>query len=68
MATDPMDEAERAIRFWSGVACPNAAGRRALGDFPALIAELAALRGEMAFEEEPALFEAALRAEKEQEA
>ncbi len=66
MATDPMDEAQQAIRLWSGVACPNAAGRRALDDFPALIAELEALRGEMVFEDEPAHFETALREEKEQ--
>ncbi len=68
MPDDPMDQAQAAIRHWTGVECPNAAGRRALDDFPALIAEFAALRGSLAFEEEPAAFEAVLREEKEQDA
>lgn len=50
-----------AIQRWQGVAVPNAAARHALADFEALIADLEKLRGEMAFEEEPAGFEAALR-------
>jgi hypothetical protein len=50
-----------AIQRWQGVAVPNAAARHGLADFEALIADLAKLRGEMAFEEEPAGFEAALR-------
>lgn len=49
------------IRRWQGVCVPNAAARHALADFEALIAALEKLRGEMAFEEEPAGFEAALR-------
>ncbi|RAI59078.1 hypothetical protein DOO78_11130 [Roseicella frigidaeris] len=54
-----------AIRRWSGVSVPNAAARHGLADHIALIAELEALRGSMAFEEEPSNFEAALRACKE---
>jgi hypothetical protein len=50
-----------AIRRWTGVAVPNAAARQGLADHAALIAELAALRGTMAFEDEPSGFEAALR-------
>jgi hypothetical protein len=65
MPKEPMDEVPEAIRLWSGVDCPNAAGRRALEDFPALIRELEALRGTLVFEDEPASFEAALREEKE---
>ena len=50
-----------AIRRWSGVTPPNEAALRGLGDLPGLIAELDALRGTMAFEEEPSGFELALR-------
>ncbi|MDO9707218.1 hypothetical protein [Paracraurococcus lichenis] len=50
-----------AIRRWSGVDLPNAAARHGLADFTALLAELEALRGSMAFEDEPSSFEAALR-------
>jgi hypothetical protein len=65
MPNEPMPQAEEAIRLWSGVECPNAAARRGLEDLPALIAEFAALRGTMVFEDEPSSFDAALRAEKE---
>ena len=65
MATDPLPQAMEAMRLWTGVACPNAAGRRALEDFPALIREFEALRGTLVFEDEPSSFEAALRAERE---
>lgn len=50
-----------AIRRWQGVTVPNAAARHGLAEMEALIASLAALRGSMAFEEEPSGFEAALR-------
>jgi hypothetical protein len=50
-----------AIARWSGVALPNEAARIGLADNAALIAELEAVRGGMAFEEEPSDFEAALR-------
>ncbi|WP_149540150.1 hypothetical protein [Siccirubricoccus phaeus] len=58
----PMMEA---IRRWSGVSVPNAAARQGLVDFEGLMAELAALRGSMVFEDEPSSFEAALRECKE---
>ena len=57
-----------AIRRWQGVAVPNAAARIGLADFEALIEALEALRGEMAFEEEPSGFEAALQACKDNQA
>ncbi len=54
-----------AIGRWSGVACPNDAARHGLADFAALITELEALRGSMAFEDEPSGFDAALQDLKE---
>lgn len=68
MPNDPTPEMIAAIRLWTGVACPNPAGQRALEDFPALIAEFEALRGTLVFEDEPSSFEAALRAEQEKQA
>jgi hypothetical protein len=56
------------ISLWSGVACPNEAARLGLADHIGLLKELEALRGTMAFEDEPSSFEAALRAEQEKEA
>jgi len=49
------------IQRWSGVQQPNAAARHGLADHAALIAELAALRGTLVFEDEPSGFELALR-------
>lgn len=57
-----------AIRNWQGISVPNPAGRHALGDFESLIAALEHLRGDLAFEDEPAGFEAALRACKDRDA
>lgn len=65
MASEPTHPAMAAISLWTGVECPNAAGRRSLDDFPALIQEFEALRGALVFEDEPSAFEAALRAEAE---
>ena len=65
MASEPVPPTLEAIRLWSGVECPTAAGRRSLDDFPALIREFEALRGTLVFEDEPSSFEAALREEAE---
>ncbi|MEO3470678.1 hypothetical protein AAFN86_02345 [Roseomonas sp. CAU 1739] len=65
MASEPVPPTLAAIRLWSGVECPNAAGRRSLDDLPALIREFEALRGTLVFEDEPSSFEAALRDEAE---
>jgi hypothetical protein len=54
-----------AIRRWSGVAPPNAAARQGLADMAALIAEVEKVRADLAFEDEPSGFEAALRDLKE---
>ncbi len=55
------DEAEA----WSGVAPPNAVSEELAAGFASLIAGLSALRGQLAFEDEPSSFEAALQATKE---
>jgi hypothetical protein len=65
MSSETVPPTMAAIRLWTGVECPNAAGRRSLDDFSALILEFEALRGTMVFEDEPSSFEAALRAEAE---
>jgi len=57
-----------AIRTWQGISVPKPAGRHALSDFEGLIAALEHLRGDLAFEDEPAGFEAALQACKDPEA
>ncbi|MCX7933622.1 MAG: amidase [Rhodovarius sp.] len=49
-----------AIARWQGIALPNAAARHGLAELEGLIAALAALRGSLRFEEEPADFAAAL--------
>lgn len=55
------------ITNWQGIAVPNPAARHAMADLQALIADLAKLRGELDFEDEPASFEAALQACKDAE-
>ena len=65
MASEPVPPVMEAIRLWTGIECPNAAGRRSLDDLPALITEFEAVRGTLVFEDEPASFESALRAEAE---
>ena len=57
-----------AIRTWQGISVPNPAGRHAISDFEGLIAALEHLRGDLALEDEPAGFEAALQACKDPEA
>ena len=68
MKPDPIPPSMESISLWSGVACPNEAARLGLADHIGLLKELEALRGTMAFEDEPSSFEAALRAEQEKEA
>lgn len=57
-----------AIKRWQGISVPNAAGRHGLRDFEALIQALTDLRHDLEFEDEPAGFEAALQACKDQQA
>ena len=67
MKPDPIPPSMESIRLWSGVECLNEAARRGLADHLGLLKELEALRGTLAFEDEPSSFEAALRAEQEKE-
>jgi hypothetical protein len=57
--------AERMAAFWSGISPANEPARIMAGQLAASQAGFARLRGGMAFEEEPAGFEAALQAVKE---
>lgn len=50
---------------WSSVKPPNAVGEQLAGAFAETIASLSALRGGLAFEQEPASFLAALQDTKE---
>jgi hypothetical protein len=50
---------------WSSVKQPNAVGHRLAAAFAETIASLAALRGGLAFEQEPSSFLAALQETKE---
>lgn len=50
---------------WSGVKPPNEAGIRLAQAMDSVIAGYEALRGQLAFEDEPSSFEAALQAVKE---
>ena len=68
MPPDPAATIKDSIRNWSGIECPNEAGRIGLDDFAALIKEMESLRGTMEFEDEPSSFEAALIAEREKAA
>ncbi len=59
--TDIFYEAtERMIAAWHGVMPPNDAARRMAADLAATIAAFAAQRDTLAFEDEPASFEAVL--------
>lgn len=52
-------------RIWSGIVPPNEPGIRLAEALEATIAGFSALRGNIAFEDEPSSFEAALQAVKE---
>jgi len=58
----------RGIAAWSGVALPNTIAEHAIEDLAAVMAGFAQLRGRLAFEDEPASFEAALHATKDSDA
>ncbi len=66
---DPAAEAaahvEAAAGYWSGVVPPNAASAAMAGQLAGIRDGFVAARGAMAFEEEPASFEAALLSVKE---
>lgn len=56
---------ETTIARWHGIKPPNRTGRRLAADLAATIKAFEALRGTIAFEDEPASFESALQATKE---
>ncbi len=58
---DFLPATEAAVARWHGVTAPNEPARRMAADLAATIAAFDALRGTLAFEDEPASFEAALR-------
>ena len=64
MSTFPT-QTEAAIQTWHGISAPNDPARRLAADLATTIAAFEKLRGTMAFEDEPASFEAALQAAKE---
>jgi hypothetical protein len=56
---------EATIARWHGIQAPNAPARRLAAELADTIAAFEALRGTLAFEDEPSSFEAALQATKE---
>ncbi|HUB44789.1 MAG TPA: hypothetical protein VMB73_07380 [Acetobacteraceae bacterium] len=59
---DPfLAEIEQTIARWHGIAAPNDPAQRMAADLAETIRAFEAQRGALAFEDEPASFEAALR-------
>ena len=56
---------EATIARWHGIAAPNEPAKRLASDLAGTIEAFEALRGTLAFEDEPSSFEAALQATKE---
>lgn len=59
------ESVESTISRWHGITAPNEPGKRMAAELAATIEAFAALRGQIAFEDEPSSFEAALEATKE---
>ena len=63
------DKIERVVKqqaaAWSGVQPPNPAGKEFAAGLAGVVRGFEKLRGELAFEDEPSSFEAALQATKE---
>jgi hypothetical protein len=59
-AMDFLATTEAAIAAWHGITPPNDAARRLAADLAAVIAAFEAVRGALAFEDEPSSFETAL--------
>jgi hypothetical protein len=58
-------EVEATIARWHGIVAPNDPARRMAADLVVTVRSFEALRGTMAFEDEPSSFEAALHDAKE---
>ena len=56
------DSTAAMIAQWHGVALPNDAARRLAADLAATILAFEVVRGRLSFEDEPASFDAALKA------
>ena len=56
---------EATIARWFGIKPPNKPAKRLAAELAATVAAFEALRGTLAFEDEPSSFEAALQATKE---
>jgi hypothetical protein len=56
---------ESTISRWHGITAPNEPAKRLAAELAATIEAFAALRGQIAFEDEPSSFESALEAAKE---
>lgn len=56
---------ETTIARWHGIRAPNKPAKRLAAELSATIEAFEALRGSLAFEDEPSSFEAALQATKE---
>lgn len=67
MKSDVATLVEQQVACWAGVTPPNEAGRIMAAQLEAVIKGFEALRGTVAFEDEPSSFEAALQATKDQE-
>lgn len=63
--TDAATMVETTAAFWSGIVPPNAAAMTLAAQLAETRDGFVALRGAMAFEDEPASFEAALQAVKD---
>lgn len=59
-------EIEQTIARWHGITAPNEPARRMAADLIETVRAFEALRGTIAFEDEPSSFEAALRETREQ--
>ncbi len=64
--TEFLERAEQWIGTWHGIAAPNEPARQMTEDLVGVIAAFEALRGQLRFEDEPASFEAALRAHRDE--
>jgi hypothetical protein len=63
---DPFEvEVEATIARWHGITAPNDPARRMAAELVSTISAFEALRGALAFEDEPASFEAALHEARE---
>jgi hypothetical protein len=65
MSKDIEHQVEEQAKFWSGIVPPNAVGHAFARELAAAIQGFARARGQLAFEDEPSSFEAALQETKE---